>query len=359
MREIQDLLRQWSVRGERVAIATVVGTRRSAPRPIGAKLAVNERGELAGSVSGGCVEGAVLAACERLLAGGGPRLLTFGIADEEAWEVGLPCGGEIDVWIEEFGGPHHGAFLDLTIGQGRAALATCVSGESPGARMLIRDDGWRDGSLGADELDRSIAATAVELIGDERSGTVETDGRLVFVDVAAPVPRLILIGAMHVSAALSKFAAELGWRCWIIDPRTRFAVAERFPHAEGLLAVWPEVGIAQLGGLDRSTYLLAVSHDPKLDDAALRVALDSDAGYVGAMGSHRATADRARRLVELGIGEEQIDRLVGPVGLDLGGHSVEETALSMLAELVAVRNGRDGGRLIDTEGRIHPIEIDR
>ncbi|WCB96881.1 putative xanthine dehydrogenase subunit A [Baekduia alba] len=357
MRDVLERLLTWSGRGEAVALATVVATRHSAPRPVGARLAVSERGELCGSVSGGCVEGAVVEATETILRDGRPRLLHFGIADEQAWEVGLPCGGEIDVWVERFAPMSpQGTFFEAGKQGERAALATVVRGHTAGTRMLVLADGARKGSLGAPSFDEQVAAAAGDLMWAERSRLLDLDDGTVFVDVVTPAPRLLLFGAVHVAAVLSALARQLGWRCWVIDPRGRFATPERFPDAEAVLALWPAAAVARVGGIDRATSVLALSHDPKLDDAALELALASPAAYVGAMGSRRATSDRAVRLTERGVAPHELARLAAPAGLDLGGRSAEETALSMLAELVAVRNGREGGRLLLSDGRIHAVE---
>jgi xanthine dehydrogenase accessory factor len=176
-----------------------------------------------------------------------------------------------------------------------------------------------------------------------------------FVDVTAPPPRLIVFGAVDHAAALARLAKAAGWRAYVVDPRGRFATPERFPDAEEVIVAWPEEAFARLGGIDRATYIAVITHDPKLDDAALSIAVRSDAAYVGAMGSRRAQAKRRERLVELGLADDEVARISAPIGLDLGGLTSEETALSIMAEVVAVRNGRDGGRLSAARGRIHEV----
>jgi len=189
----------------------------------------------------------------------------------------------------------------------------------------------------------------------ERSELREHGDVTLFVDVTAPSPRLVVFGAVDFAAALCRVARATGWRSYVIDPRGRFATPERFPDAEEVIAEWPADALAKLGGIDRATYLAVLTHDPKLDDAALIAAVDSDAPFVGAMGSRRAQAQRRERLLAAGVAEEKLERISAPIGLDLGGLTAEETALSIMAEIVAVRNGREGGRLSGSAGRIHEV----
>jgi xanthine dehydrogenase accessory factor len=249
-------------------------------------------------------------------------------------------------------------FARVALDGGRAALVTVVrsEGEMPiGEKLLVRADGAAAGSLGSAALDQAARADAEELIWAERAELREHEGVTLFIDVTAPPPRLIVFGAVDFAAALCRVARAAGWRPFVIDPRSRFATPERFPDAEAVIAQWPAEALAQLGGIDRATYLAVLTHDPKLDDAALVAALDSDAPYVGAMGSRRAQAKRRERLVAAGVPDEQIERIAAPIGLDLGGMSAEETAVSIMAELIAVRNGREGGRLSASGGRIHEV----
>jgi xanthine dehydrogenase accessory factor len=219
----------------------------------------------------------------------------------------------------------------------------------------VRADGTVEGSLGDGGLDGAARDAAEELIWAERSELREHDGVSLFVDVTAPAPRLIIFGAIDYSAALCQLARAAGWRPYVCDPRAAFATRERFPEAEDVVVEWPAEAFERLG-IDRATYVAVLTHDPKLDDAALSIALRSEAAYVGAMGSHRAQERRRERLLEAGLGDEELDRLAAPIGLDLGATSPEETALSILAEVVAVRNGRSGGRLEQATERIHSIE---
>jgi xanthine dehydrogenase accessory factor len=348
MKEVLSEIEVWKARGDRIALATVIDVQRSAPRPPGAKMAVNEHGEIAGSVSGGCVEGAVAEIADGILRGDPPQLVHFGIADSDAWDVGLPCGGEIDVWVEAY---DPGRFEDVARAGGRAAEVTVLEGASPGAKLLVEPDGARLGSLGAPELDDEAARIAGELLWAETSE--RHDG--LFIDVVAPPPRLIVFGAVDIASSLCTLARAAGWRPYVVDPRARFATPDRFPDAEQVIAAWPEEAVAQLGGVDPATSIVVLTHDPKLDDAALLLALSSPARFIGAMGSRRAQAKRRERLLELGLGEDELERISAPVGLDLGGISREETALSILAEIVAAKHGRDGGRLAESKGRIHEV----
>lgn len=242
------------------------------------------------------------------------------------------------------------SFAAIAREDGRAALITAVDGPHAGAKLLVRADGTREGSLGDAGLDAEAVEHADELMWLECS---EVRGDL-FVDVTAPAPRIVVIGAVEYAAHLARYARILGWRPYVVDPRARFATRERFPDAEEVLAAWPQPAFERIGAVDRATYIAVVTHDPKLDDAALLLALDSQAPYIGAMGSQRAQAERRERLVAAGVGEEQLARISAPIGLDLGAVSPQETALSIIGEIVAVRHGRDGGRLSQrAAGRIH------
>jgi xanthine dehydrogenase accessory factor len=358
--EVLGDLAVWTGRGEQVAVATVVAVTRSAPMPPGTKMAVSDRGAVVGAVSGGCVEGAVIEVAEEILGGAEPRLLHYGIADSDAWDVGLPCGGEIDVWVERWApaaGPQ-ADFARVALDGGRAARVTVVASESDrptGTSLLVLADGATSGGLGDPALDAAAIAAAEELIWAERSELRAHEDVTLFVDVTGPPPRLVIFGAVDFAAALCRVARAARWRPFVVDPRSRFATRERFPDAEDVIAEWPVEALAQLGGIDRATYIAVLTHDPKLDDAVLTTALESDAPYIGAMGSRRAQAKRRERLLAAGLTDAQLDRISAPIGLDLGGTSAEETAVSIMAELIAVRNGRDGGRLSASGGRIHEV----
>jgi xanthine dehydrogenase accessory factor len=348
MHDVLAEIVNWRERGDRIALATVVGVKRSAPRAPGAKMAVNDRGDIAGGVSGGCVEGAVVELAEGVLAGKEPMLVHFGIADSEAWDVGLPCGGEIDVWVQLY---EPGRLEEVARGGGRAAEVTLLEGAHPGAKMIVEPDGHRTGSLGAPELDDEAARVAGELVWSDASERHDS----LFIDVVAPPPRLILFGAVDIATPLCTLAEAAGWRPYVVDPRARFATPDRFPDAVEVIASWPDEAFERLGGIDPATSIVVLTHDPKLDDAALTVALRSPARFIGAMGSRRAQAARRERLLAAGLDEEELERLSAPVGLDLGAIGKEETALSILAEVVAARHGREGGRLLHASGRIHQV----
>jgi xanthine dehydrogenase accessory factor len=357
VKDVLEVIDGWTRRGSAVAVATVVDTKRSAPQPAGTKMAVNDAGDLVGAVSGGCVEGAVVQVAERILRGDeGPRLLNYGIADEDAWDVGLPCGGEISIWAElyEQDGPQ-ARFTEVARQGGRAALVTVIEGPGePGAKLLVVDDEPGSvGTLGDPEIDSAAASAAEEAMWAERSGLREEPGMTLFVDAVAPPPRLIIFGAVDYAAQLAAFASLAGWRVFVVDPRKRFATSDRFPHAERVIAEWPQRAFDELGGIDRATAIAVLTHDPKLDDAVLQIALRSEARYVGAMGSRRAQRKRRERLLAAGLDDSHLARLAAPIGLDLGAGTAEETALSILGEITAVRHGHDGGRLMDVKGQIH------
>jgi xanthine dehydrogenase accessory factor len=246
-------------------------------------------------------------------------------------------------------------FADIAAMDGRAALVTVIAGDSIGAKLLVRADGSTEGGLGSAELDRAGTSAAEELLWAERSEMRELGEVKLFVDVVAPAPRLVIFGAVDYAAALARLARAAGWRPYVCDPRSQFSTPERFPDAEEVIVAWPDEAFARLGGIDRATYIAVLTHDPKLDDAALSIALQSEAPYVGAMGSRRAQAQRRERLLAAGLDEELLERVAAPIGLDLGAVSPEETALSIMSEVVAVRNGREGGRLSHSGGRIHEV----
>jgi xanthine dehydrogenase accessory factor len=229
---------------------------------------------------------------------------------------------------------------------GRAALVTAISGPHAGERMLVRADGEREGSLGDAELEAQAIADATELMWEESS---ERRGDL-FIDITAPAPRLLIFGAVEYGNHLAHLAHVLGWRPYVIDPRSRFATRERFPDALDIIVAWPAPALEQLGGIDRATYIAVLSNDTKLDDEVLSLALSADPAYIGAMGSTHAQAERNERLLALGVAEEDLARISAPVGLDLGALSAAETALSIMAELIAVRYGRGGERLSQRSG---------
>lgn len=332
MREILADAERWSARGERFALATVIATRRSAPRPVGSKLAVSETGEMAGSVSGGCVENDVYEHAKAVLAGGEPRLVTYGISDEMAFSVGLPCGGEIDVFVQE-ADPELVARIGALIQRDeRGVLFTALEGEHTGERSLATDEG--------DALRRG------------RSHVLEDERGKVFADVFGPPPRLLVIGAVDTAEELCRLAKQLGWRTIVADARGKFATPERVPSADELLVAWPEEALAQVRP-SSDTAVVVLTHDDKFDLPALKGALETDAFYVGALGSRRNQARRRELLLEEGVPEEALARISGPCGLDIGAGTPAETALSIMAEILAVRAQRAGGPLKEGHQRIH------
>jgi xanthine dehydrogenase accessory factor len=326
VQEVLEQLEQWLEAGERAALATVVGTRRSAPRPLGSRLAISERGALIGSVSGGCVEADVALAAREALADGRPRLLSYGIEDELAQSVGLPCGGEIDVFVAPIEDGELVKRIRETVERGdRATLSTVLDGESAG-EMRLSPNG-----------------------SDRQPALEDRDGATVFVEPLRPPPLLVAVGATDLADALCRLAKGLGWRTAVVDARPALLTPERLPSAGALIRGWPEEAL-QEAGVGDDTAVVVLSHDEKLDVPALATALQGDAFYVGVLGSRRRQTRLRERLEEAGV---DADRLAGPAGLDLGAHAVSETALSILAEIVAVREGRTGGRLRDAEAAIH------
>jgi len=324
MDEPLQMVTIWREVGRRVVVATVVATRQSAPRPVGSKLYVSETGDLLGSVSGGCVENDVVLAAQEVLAGGPPRLLTYGITDDMAFEVGLPCGGEIDVFVEEL------ASDNLSHADVRLVV---VAGEGVGEEL--HDP---------------------ELIGAARrlgvSHVLQLEGRTVLADVSAPPPRLFVYGAVDTAEALCRAAKLLGWRTVVADARARFATPERMPSADELLLLWPDDALAKVEP-DLGTAVVVLTHDDKFDLPMIRGALASDAFYVGWIGSRRNQERRRGLLRSDGVTDGELARISGPTGLDIGAATPAETAVSILAEIIAARSGRDGGRLRDAKNRIH------
>jgi xanthine dehydrogenase accessory factor len=304
MRSMQDLLsdlRRWLARGDAVALAVVTATRRSAPRPVGSVLAVSSSGELAGSVSGGCVENEVYGEAREVLEGAPARQRTFGISDDAALQVGLPCGGEIDVFVAAA----EGELLRRAIDEVEAGRVVTVAPAGEGLALVSR-----------------------------------------------PAPRLLVIGAVDTAEALCRGARALGWRTIVADPRARFATPERLPSADEVLLLWPEEALAEVAP-DEGTAVVVLAHEERFDLPALAGAVASDAFYVGAIGSRRTQSARREKLLAQGVAEEALDRIHGPAGLDVGADTPAETAVSILAEILAVRAGREGGALRGGTGRIH------
>lgn len=344
MKDILPDIDRWQAAGEAVALATVVQTWGSAPRGVGAKMALTASGGIAGSVSGGCVEGAVVEAGREVLRTSRPRLLHFGVADESAWEVGLSCGGTIEVFVEPLDAAGFDPVRAALLEERPAAVVTVIRGPDAvlGRKMLLRDDGNAIESLGSG-FDGTALEVARTALAEGQSRRIELAGEPepveVLIEVLRPSPSLVVVGGVHIAIALTAIARTLGYRTTVVDPRKAFGTAERFPHADRIVHSWPDEALGAIG-LTSSTAVAVLTHDPKLDDPALRAALTSAAFYVGALGSRATQAKRRQRLLDAGLTEAQLARLRAPIGLDLGGRSPEEIALAVMAQIVAARNGR-------------------
>ncbi len=346
MRDILNDLERWIEADQSAAIGTVIQTWGSAPRGAGSKMGVSNKGEITGSVSGGCVEGAVVEESLEVLKSGVPRLLHFGVADETAWEVGLACGGTIDVFVNRLDQAWFAPLASAVQQEQTVAAVTIIQGEDEqlGRTLLVYEDGSvRGGPLG-EGLDQAALESAKEAISAGRPlrrtirPAQEGSQVDVFIDVILPSPVLVIVGGAHISIALADLARVLGYRAMVVDPRRSFANQERFPNVDRLLQSWPGQALAEIG-LNRSTAVATLTHDPKIDDPALIAALPSQAFYVGALGSQKTQAKRRQRLLDAGLSEAQIGRLHGPIGLDIQANTPEEIALAIMAEIVAARRG--------------------
>jgi xanthine dehydrogenase accessory factor len=345
VKEILGDIERWRARGDRIALATVIATRKSAPRPVGSKLAVSDHGEMAGSVSGGCVESEVYGEACEILEGARPQLLSYGISDDEAFAVGLPCGGEIDVFVETVPEELLDRLAQIVEREERAVLFTVVEGNQLGAQLLRTESGERLGEGPDERFD--------EVLRGGRNVLLELEsGQKVFAEVYGPPPRLLVFGAVDTAEALCRAARQIGWRTIVSDARGKFATTERLPSADELVVAWPDETLARVQP-DHQTAIVVLTHDERFDVPALKGALETEAFYVGALGSRRNQARRRERLLEEGVDEGRLERISGPSGLDIGAETPTETALSILAEILAVRAGRDGGKLKDSKGRIH------
>ncbi|MEZ0491616.1 XdhC family protein [Kineococcus sp. TBRC 1896] len=364
LRAVHDRLR----RGRRVAVATVVRTDGSAPRAAGACLALVQApdgtpGEVLGSVSGGCVESAVHELACEVLADGRPRQARYGTAQDDPFAPGLTCGGTIEVRVALADEDVLRTVLAAVDEQRPVAVATALT---PGStRRVVVEELRHDGSLGSGRLDAAVVDAVRGRLAAGSSGVLRlgadgdrrADDLEVLVEVFAPAPRWIVFGAVDVAAALSRVAAFLGFHVTVCDARPAFTTAARFPDAHEVVVDWPHRYL-QRTTVDASTVLTVLTHDPKFDVPLLQVALPGPAGVVGAMGSRRTHADRLERLREAGLTAADLARLRSPVGLDLGARTPEETAVSIAAEVVAVRGGGTGRPLRDTRGRIHHEQFD-
>ncbi len=374
MRDVLAQLLQWWQAGEEVGVGTVVATFRSAPRPPGAAMLVGPDGEAVGSVSGGCVEGAVYELGQEVVASGAPVLQRYGVSDDDAFAVGLTCGGILDVFVERVS---QGSFPELgdvaaDIEAARpVAVATVI--EHPdssrvGQRLVVRPEGAaveRSGSIGSARADDAVADDVRGLLASGRTETLtygpegerRGEGMRVFVSSFAPRPRMLVFGAIDFAAAVAHVGRFLGYAVTVCDARPVFATSRRFPAAEEVVVQWPHRYLeaeAQAGRIDGRTVIAVLTHDPKFDVPVLQVALRlPEVAYVGAMGSRRTHEDRVERLHGAGVTDAEIARLSSPIGLDLGARTPEETAVSIAAEVIALQWGGRGERLGTTGGAIH------
>src|SRR5437764_7980907 len=365
VRDILNRITKWWEAGESFGLATVVRTYRSAPRDPGAALAVASSGdhEVVGSVSGGCVEGAVYELSLDVCQTGDPVLETYGVSDDDAFAVGLTCGGIIDIVVERIDRTQFPELGDIAAAVERGepvAVATVISGPGRiGARRVI----WASsssGTLGGARLDAAVdddvrgmlaqGLTGIRRYGEhgERRG----DELSVFVNSFAPAPRMLVFGAIDFAAAVARVGKFLGYHVTVCDARKVFATASRFPDADEVVVDWPHRFLAATD-VDARTVICVLTHDPKFDVPLLEVALRTPAAYIGAMGSRRTHDDRLARLREAGMSEAELARLRSPIGLDLGARTPEETAVSVAAELIQLRWGGSGKPLTVTSGRIH------
>ncbi|MFI8215356.1 XdhC family protein [Streptomyces sp. NPDC085932] len=364
MRDVLPVLGGWYAAGLPFGLATVVEVSRSAPRDPGAAMAVGPGEEVVGSVSGGCVEGAVFELAQEVVASGGARLETFGYSDEDAFAVGLTCGGEITVLVRAVTperDPAFGAVADSVAAGEPVTVATVTDG--PARRGVVLAV-WPDrvlGTLGASGLDAAVTAdargelalgaTVLRHYGPD--GQRREDDVAVFLQSFAPPPRMLVFGAIDYAAAVARIGGFLGYRVTVCDARPVFATPRRFPEGVEVVAQWPHRYLRETDTDDR-TVICVLTHDPKFDVPLLTEALRRPAAYIGAMGSRRTHDDRAARLTEAGLTRRELARLRSPVGLDLGARTPEEVAVSVAAEIVALRWGGSGAPLSVTEGAVHP-----
>jgi xanthine dehydrogenase accessory factor len=362
VKELLSTIDAWGDAASTAGRAVVVRTFGSAPRPEGAVLLATADGRIAGSVSGGCVEGAAAEEIERARRTGHSRVIRYGISDEQAWDVGLACGGTIDVLVQPaIPAPAlEAARASAQVGGHGSAVITPLPPDSPppefgehpqgdGAppepALTLADDGLH-GTLGSAALDDELVATAREALRRGQSRTVEVGGLALFIEAFPVRPRLVIVGATEIARALASIAGTLGYERIVVDARPAFAAAERFPDVERLINDWPDEAFDAIG-LGPDDAVAVLSHDPKFDEPAIAEAFRRGARFVGAVGSRKTQADRRARLREAGVGEDDLARLRGPIGLDLGGRAPAETALAIMAEIVADRFGGSGRPMIE------------
>jgi len=354
MRDILADIDRWRAEGKRMALATVVQTWGSAPRRAGSKMVIASDGQFSGSVSGGCVENAVIEAALDSMKTDQARLLHFGVADETAWEVGLACGGSIDIFVQ----PLNTIFSQFLRGvwtDGSQSVHVTVmrgSAELLGREMLIREDEFVTGNISS-RWDKKVLELANETLPQGKSQRAMLDEETeIFLEFISPPPTLIAVGGVHITVALISLAKLLGYRTVIIDPRSVWGNEERFPNVDQLIQAWPQEAFQQVK-LTRSTAVVMLTHDSKLDDPALKIALNSPAFYVGALGSKTTNAKRRERLLSDGMSESQLSRLHAPIGLDIGAETPEEIALSIMSEVVNAYRKREQ-LPAESEADLHP-----
>lgn len=363
MRDVLKDILPWYRQGTHFAVATVVRTWSSSPRPIGAAMGVAESGEVVGSVSGGCVEGAVYDVAQQVLETGEPQMVTFGVSDDDAFRVGLTCGGTIQLFVamvDAASFEHLPVLADAVAAHQRVALATVMAGAGDlGARLVITPE-VTYGSLGGERLDQAVTDDARGMLANGRTGLLALGGDgqrrvedlSVFVESYAPAPKMIVFGAIDFAAAMARIGKFLGYHVTVCDARPVFATRKRFPDVDELVVAWPHKYLEQVE-VDERTVLCVLTHDLKFDVPLLTLALRTKAGYIGAMGSRRTHQDRLQRLREMGMSEQELARLSSPIGLDLGARTPEETALSIAAEIIARTWGGTGRPLTSMNAPIH------
>jgi xanthine dehydrogenase accessory factor len=372
---VRDVLRQvrgWYADGERFALATVIDTFRSAPRRPGATMAVSGDGVAVGSVSGGCVESDVYAVAQEVIRTGVPVVRRYGVSDDDVFAIGLTCGGVIEVLVEPV---DHTSFAEFesvvtAIESGRpVAVATVVTGDGLGRRLVVTPSEVA-GSLGDPGLDSAVVEDAVGMLSTGTTairqygehGECRRSEVAVFVQALTPPPRMFVFGAIDFASAVARVGKFLGYHVTVCDARGVFATRARFPEADEVVVDWPHRFLAGvLDQVDSRSALCVLTHDPKFDVPLLELALRTEAGYIGAMGSRRTHEDRLARLRAAGLGAGELVRLCSPTGLDLGARTPEETAISIAAEIIASRSAASTRPLSATTGRIHggtPSEAD-
>lgn len=339
MREIWNELKKWRVDGKKTALATVIKASGSSLRPEGSKMLLSSDGAISGSVTGGCVEGAVFEETHAVLKTGTPKLLAYGVTNEQAWEVGLSCGGSVEIFVESVDTPAwqeiSKSVADALENNQLAVIATVISGTNPGAKLFVSKNRATAGTLGNKDLDGELTQQLPENWATHQPFKVTLSaGQVIFIDFIIPPPRLIIIGASHIAIPLVALANTLDYHTIVVDARSAFATRERFPHAKELIVGWPTEVLAKLK-IDATTCVVCLSHDDKQDNPSLLYAINSEARYIGALGSRVTTANRLVTLREEGATEEQLARIHAPVGLKIGARSPAEIALSIMTEIVA------------------------